>query len=1176
MRPTREPIPRGASALLLFALLVVLAGGRWFFQSQALQERAQVQDRLEAISKLKVNEIQAWREDQIADAELLITSPAVGRDLVEWSTQTSVEPSDDLREFLRFYEENNALDGVFLVRADGSRYWSLGGAKHDLNELLPTLATATQRSTPVMTDLHVESGGTELHVNVLAPISGAGSMGAGSLSAVVLVTKASNFLYPVLSQWPTPSKSGESVLIQAGDGDVVVFRPATTPGAYEALRLPAERREAIEVAASGTQGPVRGSDLDGVAVVAFVQKVPGTDWVVVSKIDESEAFAGWRVRGALIIASVVILVLLVAVAWLVAWEGNRRAHYRALYLAEVENQASAQRYRITLDAIGDAVIATDSIGRVTLINPIAEALCGWHRDDAVGRPISEVLVLLDDESRAALPNPVERVLEDGVAADIGTRAVLVARNGAERPIADSCSPIRDIDGAITGAVLVFRDQTEERVLGQMNQVRLQLAEFAATHSLNELRAATVEKVGGLVASPTGFFGLVSADHDVADWPLMPEESSAGVSSHQDFQRDPIFADCLRLREPITRNNVVAGTMRALVVPVVKDDEIVAVLGVAGKPSDYTNNDREAVSSIAVAMWSLVEEKRSEELTTLLEANLAQAQKMESVGRLAGGVAHDFNNMLGVILGHAEMAMERLDAADPLLGELREIQAAAERSAALTRQLLAFARRQTIVPRVLDLNGVIEQALTMLRRLIGENVSVTWAPAPDLWRVRVDPVQIDQVLTNLCVNARDAISGTGEITIETQNVVVDDAYCSVRPECRPGEYVVLSVSDDGSGMDATVLPHVFEPFYTTKNAAEGTGLGLATVHGIVSQNNGIVSVYSEPGLGTTFRVYLPHEMGELGEEPARSIERMASGEGRTILLVEDEIAILTTTVAMLERQGYRVIAASGPEEALAIAAAHEEVIELLVTDVVMPHMNGRDLAAAVKLIHPESKCLFMSGYTADVIAHKGVLEEGVQFVAKPFSLRQLATAVGKALDSEAVGEDYGADVAAGPPAAVRIVHGEDSSPVVGQSTRSHVANSTTLEASNGPAESDEEAATILVVEDEPSLLYFARFVLEKRGYRVLGASLPSEALALAEAHPEIALVFTDITLPEMSGIELVKRVCTQRPEIRVLFASGHSQEMLDQEDACGRRVCFLHKPYSIEALELAIEDALVHT
>ncbi|HBC86232.1 MAG TPA: hypothetical protein DCZ94_04685 [Lentisphaeria bacterium] len=412
-------------------------------------------------------------------------------------------------------------------------------------------------------------------------------------------------------------------------------------------------------------------------------------------------------------------------------------------------------------------------------------------------------------------------------------------------------------------------------------------------------------------------------------------------------------------------------------------------------SIYKDKDGHLRTSMIIR--DISERKLVEEEHERLRAQLVQAQKMEAIGRLAGGVAHDFNNMLTAILGHAEIAMGKVGTAQPIIEDLQEIQKAASRSADLTRQLLAFARKQTITPKVLELNATVEKMLKMLRRLIGENIELAWMPGENLWPIKMDASQLDQILTNLCVNARDAISGPGKVTIGTENAVFDEAYCATREELTPGEFVVLTVSDNGCGMDNETLTNIFEPFFTTKTIGKGIGMGMATVYGIVKQNNGFIGVSSEPGKGATFKICLPRHEGKAEKLKSKGPAAPITQGHETILLVEDEKAILKMTKTMLEGFGYRVLAAETPGEAFRLAEKHNGDIHLLITDVVMPEMNGRDLARNLMTLYPNLKRLFMSGYTANVIASHGVLVDGIHFIQKPFSSNDLADKVRSSLD-----------------------------------------------------------------------------------------------------------------------------------------------------------------------------------
>lgn len=407
--------------------------------------------------------------------------------------------------------------------------------------------------------------------------------------------------------------------------------------------------------------------------------------------------------------------------------------------------------------------------------------------------------------------------------------------------------------------------------------------------------------------------------------------------------------------------------------------------------------KDEAGTTAYLMGSFVditERKRAEEEKAKLESQLLQAQKMESVGRLAGGVAHDFNNMLSVILGYAALMKSKLPAGDPLMNNVLEIEQAGLRSRDITRQLLAFSRKQIIAPRPVNVNNLLTATQTTIARLIGEDIDLHFFPEKDLGTIKIDPSQVDQIIMNLAVNARDAMPGGGTLTLETENVHLDEAYCRQHLGSAPGQYVLLVVSDNGAGMDRDTLSHVFEPFFTTKEIGKGTGLGLATVYGIVKQNGGFINIDSGPGRGTMFKIYFPRIMEE--EQIEKTVEAPISSGTGTILLVEDDAMVRGVTAALLEEIGYTVLIAKTPLEALSICEKKDTAIDLLLTDVVMPEMKGPELRHRINDIRPGIKVLFMSGYTANVIVHHGVLEEGVRFIHKPFSMQDLAGKVRDAI------------------------------------------------------------------------------------------------------------------------------------------------------------------------------------
>ncbi len=582
-------------------------------------------------------------------------------------------------------------------------------------------------------------------------------------------------------------------------------------------------------------------------------------------------------------------------------------------------------------------------------------------------------------------------------------------------------PVEDADGKAIGALAAIFEidsyQDQVRRYERTTAALMRLLNYAPNHSSAELLREFLDEAEALTDSQIGFYHFVEEDQVTLSLQMWSTNtlkncSAVGAGTKYPIQQAGVWVDCVRQGAAVIHNDYTGlphkkglpeghvPIVRELVVPVVRSGKLLAILGVGNKQSDYDEYDLRVVEQLAGMAWEAITRKRAEEENRQLQNQFIKAQKMESVGRLAGGVAHDYNNMLSIIIGYAEAALENVPPAGQLHDDLQEILAAANHSVEITRQLLAFARRQTVAPKVLEMNMTVDGMLKMLRRLIGEDIELIWLPGDDVWPVKIDPTQMDQILANLCVNARDAIGGVGRITIETGNGRFDDAYCADHVGFVPGEYALLTVSDDGCGMERETLKQIFEPFFTTKDADRGTGLGLATVYGIVKQNNGFVNVYSEPGQGTVFRIYLPRHAGVTVEAFHRE-KALADlqGSGETIMVVEDDAAILRLNRKILQEYGYTVLTAGTSGEALRLASEHGGGIRLLITDVIMPGMNGRELAEKLQTVNPNLKCLFMSGYTADVIAHHGVLDEGVHFIQKPASRSDLAAKV-KAVLGEA--------------------------------------------------------------------------------------------------------------------------------------------------------------------------------
>ena len=648
-----------------------------------------------------------------------------------------------------------------------------------------------------------------------------------------------------------------------------------------------------------------------------------------------------------------------------------------------ELKESNERLAQILDFLPDPTFAIDLEGKVIAWNRANEKMTGAKAEEVLGRgdyiyalPFygyrrpALIDAALDRDSE--LLEKYSAVQRDG---DILlAEAVAPLRGGENRVLWCKAGPLYDSGGKIIGAIESIRDVTEIRKTEEM------------LRDSEKRYRSVVENIQDVFyrTDRDGFITMISPS--AARIYGAPCDEILGMHIDK-FWKYPSE------REKLLQKIRSEGVARDYELTILTKDGSSVLSSVT---STFMKDELGAVVGVEGVLRDITERKRAEEERAQLQAQLTQAQKMESVGRLAGGVAHDFNNMLGVILGHAEMAMRRIDRAHPLFGGLEEIRKAALRSADLTRQLLAFARKQTISPKVLDLNETVEGMLKMLRRLIGEDIDLAWLPAKGSASVKVDPGQVDQILANLCVNARDAITGVGKVTIETGTFSFDGDYCSLHPDCVPGEFVMLAVSDDGIGMDRRILANIFEPFFTTKPLGEGTGLGLATVYGIVRQNNGFINVYSEPGQGTTFKIYMPRVEAPITVKSAPGFKKELRGN-ETVLLVEDEEPMLELTGTILRENGYEVLATRRPAEALEVVRSYPDPIRLLITDVVMPEMNGKDLAAGLEKIKPGFKTIFMSGYTANVIAQHGILDESINFIQKPFSVNALFEKVRDVLD-----------------------------------------------------------------------------------------------------------------------------------------------------------------------------------
>lgn len=648
-----------------------------------------------------------------------------------------------------------------------------------------------------------------------------------------------------------------------------------------------------------------------------------------------------------------------------------------------------QRFKTVADFAYDWECWIGKDGKFIYSSPSCVRITGYDSEEIISDPQLVCKMVKPEYAQKVCRHYFDESKDD--ASDYSMEYPILKKSGEEVWLEHNCRPVYDDQGEYAGRRSSNRDITDRK----------------RTEAALLLERQYLIDVIDSLPDPTF---ILDTDQRIVVWNRAAEamtnvkrEELLGKGDYAYAvpfygERRPILIDLLNIAEKeressYTHVKRVADKVYAeTFIQALNDGEGAYLWGVAAPLYDRTGLRTGSIEVIK----DITDLKKSEKANIQLQEQLVQAQKIESIGRLAGGVAHDFNNMIGVILGHAELAQKELDKTQPLFHNLEEIRKAAQRSADVTRQLLAFARKQTIAPQVIDLNESVAGMLTMLRRLIGEDINLDWLPGKNPGSVNIDPSQLDQILANLFVNARDAIADTGKVTIETDSVAFDEGYCRMHAGFIPGEYVMMAVSDNGCGMDVETMDHLFEPFFTTKEMEKGTGLGLATIYGIVKQNNGFINVYSEPEQGTTFHIYLPRHEGKTVPKPCEDAVGSVTHANEVILLVEDELMILDMTTKMLERHGYKVLPAATPGEAIRLAQEHTGDLHLLLTDVIMPEMNGRDLSRSLLSLYPKLKILFMSGYTANVIAHQGVLDEGVHFIQKPFSTNDLATKVREVL------------------------------------------------------------------------------------------------------------------------------------------------------------------------------------
>ncbi len=967
--------------------------------------------RIAIIASDRARLVSGWLTARRADAEVLAAFPAVRAMLAGQSRE-----EDTLARHLSRVASAYGYVSIVVADAQGrpvARSASEGGPAGRLLEQSSELAAEVAKSRKPRFDLSDGSGGGLLVVTVPVFADGAPAGPEGDarplVGVVALGTRPETALYPLLADDAEPTRTGESLLVDLDAPTPAYLSPRRQPPAPDpaaASRSLSALRELAKAGVEGRETVAEMTDYRGVPVLAAVRRVTPASFTLALKVDREEALAEFQRAGRLAGAAAAFLLLALA-GFLIALH---REQQRARLLQDQMRQARAIS---NLQGYADKIVASVPAGLLLLSENLHVLSANraflesfrLREEDVLGRDLQQ-LVRAERLVRGA-----RAVLETGVAQQDGLYELYVYARRDTKPVRITMTAIHLGDDEPARLLLIIEDLTEEE--------RLQAARQESEQRYRDLIQG-LDAIVWEADARTLTFSFVSRraetilGYPVERWLREPDFWAKRIHPEDREAVMQVYRDALAAsRDHEYEYRAVAADGREVwlrdIVHVVRDAESLP-------------------ATLRGLTVDLTELKRSESALRQSEEQLRQAQKMDAVGKLAGGIAHDFNNLLMVIRGDSDLMLRRLAAGHPLRQNAEGIREAADQAATLTRQLLAFSRKQVVAPRLVDLNAIVASIHAMLQRLLGETINLVTVTAPDLGGVKADPGQMEQMILNLCVNARDAMPDGGRLTVRTANVDLDESTARRWSDAKPGPYVMLEVSDTGGGMDAETRSRLFEPFFTTKEQGKGTGLGLSTVYGTVKQSGGHISVESEPGRGSIFTVYLPRvaKPAAVAPEPRRPVEapaprpagetQLTAGRGETILLVEDAQRVRAVVREILEMSGYAVLEARHGAEALEVSNRHAGAIHLLVTDVVMPQMSGRELAQRLATLRPDLKVLYMSGYTDDAIVRHGVLASGIAFLSKPFTPDALALKVREVLDG--VGEGVSARAPAGGPRARR--------------------------------------------------------------------------------------------------------------------------------------------------------------
>ena len=962
-RPTRHlkrlfvSVIAGGSIVAALLILII-------YRDRLATIREEQGRELTTIADVKATEIASWRRDRISDARVMSTNAELGRFVRSAFESPGASPDPQLPGWVEQMRSQHDYSAVRIFDAIGTLRLASSPATPSLaRDASSFAAQAIQQRTVIFEDFH-SSDGEPIHLAVFAPLFDGETEPVGAIEFQIDPTR---FLYPHLQTWPKTSLSGETLLVRR-EGDEVVYLNELRHQQDTALqlRLPVAKTDLpAALAVSGRQGVVEGRDYRGVEVFGAVQRIPDSPWFLVTKIDRSEAFSTLRSSLRSVVLITVLVVVLSGCGILLAWSRREAEQYRLLYEAETQRRALARHYEYLHRYANDIIILFEETGHIAEVNDRAVESYGYPRDKLLTlnlRDLRDPTAMggLDEqwhaaESRGGVVFETLHRRADGAVfpVEVSSRVISVDEHAYRQSI------IRDIS-----------ERKQSQAVLRRTEASLQQAQAIARLGSWEVAAPDIASEGYLWSDEVyGMFGV---------------EKETFQPNRTAFLAAVLPDDRERVEAVMTR---VRATGRPLEVEhrIMRPDGTVRYVR---EHADCIVDGGGRVVRMIGTVQDITDYKQ-------LEEQFLQAQKLESLGRLAGGVAHDFNNLLTVINGYSDLAFNSLQPGDPLRDSIAEIRKAGESASSLARQLLVFSRKQHVQSQQVSLNSIVSDMQKMLQRLVGEDFQLDIRRGPMLGTTVADPGQMQQVIMNLVVNARDAMQHGGSILLETANVDLDERYEQRHPDMKPGPYVRVAVSDNGIGMSEEVKLRIFEPFFTTKPRGVGTGLGLATVYGIVKQSGGWIWVYSEPGKGTTFKLYFPRD-GKIesigsGTEPTPNLEGFA-----TILLVEDQPEVRKLAATVLRSYKYTVFEAANAEEALVICGPQPGPIHLLLTDIVMPGLSGPELQEKVKRLYPDIKTLFMSGYTQHRNLQNGVIADDMACIDKPFTAESLATRVRDAL------------------------------------------------------------------------------------------------------------------------------------------------------------------------------------